>query len=555
MSSYFKQVYRVELQEQAVSVKGWNWGDVHVSNNMLQFDAEGGRAFEVPLNEVSNVSAAHNVRANKHELGLELQQSDTFGDADTLVELKLYVPPKTGPIGKTALDADGNAGADDDAGVAAASGEKSRAQLLTDAIEARANTAGASATPIVTFKEMFVITPRQKCDLAFYSTYFEMSGAQRLFKVLYTHVSRLITLSKPDGKTVIFIVSLDPPILQGHTTYPHLVLHISVDDEVSLPVTLQDEMRVKLGAQLGTEVTGSTVKALGQLFLALTGKKPTTAAKEFKSGTVSHVVETDEKDADGNVVTKRLEVQSSAIRCIYKANVGLLYPLANSFFFVYKPPVYFRHDEIDNVEFATAETQRNFDLIFNMKNGTSMLFSALQRPDFKPLYEFLRSKNIAVKTAEHTDGGSKSKKARIDDDDDDDDDDDGPIDDGDGFNMGSESEDEDFEDKGVTEEVSEEYATPDESVDGDGAPAENAAAAANDDDDDDGGADAAPKEKKKAKKEKKKRADNDDDDDEDSAAKAERKKAKKAKKAAKAAAAAAKAAAGEEEDGGDEDDE
>jgi hypothetical protein len=32
-----------------------------------------------------------------------------------------------------------------------------------------------------------------------------MTAPARSFKVMYTHVTRLLTLSKPDGKTIVFV--------------------------------------------------------------------------------------------------------------------------------------------------------------------------------------------------------------------------------------------------------------------------------------------------------------------------------------------------------------
>jgi len=42
----------------------------------------------------------------------------------------------------------------------------------------------------------------------------------------------------------------------------------------------------------------------------------------------------------------------SAVRCSWKANDGYLYILEKSFFFIRKPPIFIRHADVTNIEFA-----------------------------------------------------------------------------------------------------------------------------------------------------------------------------------------------------------
>ena len=49
-----------------------------------------------------------------------------------------------------------------------------------------------------------------------------------------TTVLRLFLLPHKDGRQMYFIVSLDPPIKQGQTRYPFLVLLFTQEEETSL---------------------------------------------------------------------------------------------------------------------------------------------------------------------------------------------------------------------------------------------------------------------------------------------------------------------------------
>ncbi len=71
---------------------------------------------------------------------------------------------------------------------------------------------------------------------------------------------------------------------------------------------------------------------------------------------------------------------TSSISCSHRAGNGLLYPLERGFIFVHKPPVHIRFDEISCVNFARGSTTgRTFDFDVELKNGTTVSFSNLER--------------------------------------------------------------------------------------------------------------------------------------------------------------------------------
>lgn len=55
LKNFFKFQYHKELCEVDLCVKGWNWGDLAFKGSLMSFNVDSKPAFEVPLNEVSQV--------------------------------------------------------------------------------------------------------------------------------------------------------------------------------------------------------------------------------------------------------------------------------------------------------------------------------------------------------------------------------------------------------------------------------------------------------------------------------------------------------------------
>jgi len=190
---------------------------------------------------------------------------------------------------------------------------------------------------------------------------------------------------KPDGRHQIFVVSLEPPIRQGHTIYPHIVMQISETDEIELkpniPKETENDERMKQLASISTTGTKPLHDLIARSFKILSGKR-ITVPKTFKS-------------REGG----------AAIKCSLKANEGYLFPLERSFFFVHKPTTHIRFEEMSSVDFlrvSNDSTNRTFDLGINLKNGSVIQFKSLQRTEYSPLFNFFtRKKNYDLKLSGH----------------------------------------------------------------------------------------------------------------------------------------------------------
>jgi len=120
---------------------------------------------------------------------------------------------------------------------------------------------------------------------------------------------------------------------------------------------------------------GPIYEIVCRVFKALTSKKVITPAPNYKS-------------SEGY----------SCVSCNYKANNGHLYFLNKSFFFIKKPPVYVRHDEIASVEFkraAAASSSRSFDIIMNHRdNNTQHAFTSIDRSEYNAIFDWFKDHGL-----------------------------------------------------------------------------------------------------------------------------------------------------------------
>ena len=103
----------------------------------------------------------------------------------------------------------------------------------------------------------------------------------------------------------------------------------------------------------------------------------------------------------------------SGIKTSHKANEGHIFFLEKSIFFLYKPIIYCRHEDLKSrlkfnffffnffsVKFSRANTldhgSRFFDFVLYAKNGTSYSFQNIEKNEYDKLVEFLKNKSIKI---------------------------------------------------------------------------------------------------------------------------------------------------------------
>lgn len=361
LKSFLIEAIGKELQIAKQATRGWSWGQMDVTEGgsaSLVFKAGGGTfeahkageledAFDFPLGMVSNVQLP-----NQNEIAIDLHVDDTAGKNDEeLVEVRFYVP------------------------------DTQDAEDVHDRIKERADTSAFAGDSIASFTHMGVMVPRGRFDIDLFPNHIKLRGKTVDFKILYSSITRLFLLPKPDNILVSFVVSLDPPIRQGNTMYAHLVFQFDTEEQVSAKLQISEgELAKKYDGKLKPVEEGYTWRVFSKLVKHLS-KTPLHVPKSFR--------------------TSR---GGSAVRTALGSDEGFLFFLESCCFFVNKPPTYIRYDDIGFVEFRRMELERRFDLYMSLTTGSgrSLVFTNIDRTEFEVIFKFLHDdKNVPVENAEH----------------------------------------------------------------------------------------------------------------------------------------------------------
>ncbi|KAJ0402678.1 hypothetical protein ATCC90586_000832 [Pythium insidiosum] len=362
-----------ELEQEKVAARGGNWGTMRFEGPNLNFRDEDASVLEIPLELVSQCALP-----GKNEVELQFHEDDTVaGDEETLVEMRLYLPPPSAAAG----DGDGADGGADGAG----DGESMSAEAFRDQVLQRANIRHATGKAIVELDESLgtFLTPRGRYGIEIYATFLRMHGKTFDYKIMYSNINRCFLLELPNGNHTAFVISLEEPIRQGKQGYPHLVLQLAKDD-VHIDVQLSADEIKKYNGNIHEHMSGALPQIVATLFKFIIGKKVYTSGK-FKTHSGER-----------------------AVKCAVKAQSGVLFPLEKSFMFIHKPTTFIRYEEIEYVEFqryagqSGSSASRNFDLLVSCKSvggepAREHVFSAIDRREFPELSQFLANKKLRIR--------------------------------------------------------------------------------------------------------------------------------------------------------------
>jgi len=351
LKSFFHDKFTTDIEDSVLSTKGWNWGEAEFSENhsMLSFTVDNERSFEIPLSDVLQATVPPNKKAN--EVSLKFHQDDTTSETtETLVEMKFFFGPEENAV------------------------TKDKAHRFTEEVLQGADTTSASGKGIVSFEQVPTLVPRGRYDVEMFGTFLEMHGKSLDFKIKYSSIVRLFSLQQISRGTVMFVINVEPPVRQGQTTYPFIVMQFEesakITPTVAVPKELENDPRMKLLSGI-SGTSGASHKIIAKVFKTLTDKK-VTVPKSYKGTTGER-----------------------GLKCSLKAQEGYLFPLERSFFFGHKPIIYLRYEEIENIDFVRV-TDLNFDININCTNSTNYQFRYLSREDYVPFVKFLNDKDIAI---------------------------------------------------------------------------------------------------------------------------------------------------------------
>jgi structure-specific recognition protein 1 len=343
-------------------------------------------AFEVPYSEIGNTNLAgrnevavemslpqdaNDTGTNGHLGGARGKGKKAGAGKDQLVEMRFYIPGVT----TTKKETDGEEG-----GSEAGEEEKNAATLFYDTLLEKAEIGETAGDTIATFLDVLHLTPRGRFDIDMYESSFRLRGKTYDYKIQYDAIKKFMVLPKPDDMHCMLCVGLDPPLRQGQTRYPFVVMQFKNDEEVTIDLNLEEgELQAKYQDKLEPHYEEPLHHVVAKIFRGLANKKISSPAKDF--------------------ITHRNQF---GIKCSIKASEGFLYCLEKAFMFVPKPAMYIAYEQTQSVTFsrvggAMAATT-TFDITVAMKNGAgSSQFSNISREDLKTLETFFKLKGLRVK--------------------------------------------------------------------------------------------------------------------------------------------------------------
>jgi len=379
--------YGVSLAKTEAQINGRNWGEVSVNKSAIGFAVDGKDAFEVATKDIAAVSLA-----TKHEVVMEFHLDDVAQQSskDALVEMSFYVPPTSNEWGVETRTEDSNVNEDED--------ERTGAKNLQDAILAVADVAADTGTPIAEFESVSLIAPRGKVAVELHAQFMRLTGAAADFKINYAALQRVFLLPKPNSAQTYAVMHLDPPIRKGQTFYAHIVAQFNQNEELEIEPDADEETRAKFPNLEDGVYEGPSGDVFVRLLKAVGGCKLT------RQGTFTA--------ADGG----------HAVKAANKAEVGHLFPLEKSFFYLPKPSTLLHYADVESVEFErhsgphAAATQRTFDVAVSMRAGATHTFHGIPKSEFQNLVNFLTAKHLKISNVD----ANARADALIDDDDEED---------------------------------------------------------------------------------------------------------------------------------------
>lgn len=476
LTRVFKNWYGHALDTKDHSLRGWNWGKAEFTKGELTFSVQNRPAFEIPYSEIANTNLA-----GRNEIAVELANNDgekangtatkgrkAAAGMDQMVEMRFYIPGTT-----TKKEAEG-----EEAGSDADEEEVQAAQLFYQTLLDKADIGDTAGDTVATFQDVLHLTPRGRFDIDMYLSSFRLRGKTYDYKVQYDAVKKFMVLPKPDDVHFLLTIGLDPPLRQGQTRYPFVVMQFKRDDESTIDLNMSEEMRKEqYDGKLESHYEEPMHQVVTKIFRGLSNKKVSTPAKDFE--------------------THR---QQQAIKCSIKASEGFLYLLEKAFMFVPKPATYISYEQTQSVTFSrvsgAVSALSTFDITVQMKGAGSQQFSNINRDDLKALESFFKLKGLRVKNEIDEDEKLLKQALRAQELSSDEEVVGGAADRG-SADEDEESVDEDFHTESESD-VAEEFDSDHESSgSGSGSDADSGVADGDDDAGDDEDADSPPKKKKK----------------------------------------------------------
>jgi structure-specific recognition protein 1 len=115
-----------------------------------------------------------------------------------------------------------------------------------------------------------------------YEASFRLRGKTYDYKIQYDAIKKFMVLPKPDDMHCMLCIGLDPPLRQGQTRYPFVVMQFKKDEEVTIDLNLEEaELQSKYKDKLDPHYEEPLHHVVAKIFRGLANKKISSPAKDF----------------------------------------------------------------------------------------------------------------------------------------------------------------------------------------------------------------------------------------------------------------------------------
>eukprot|EP01053_Blabericola_migrator_P004200 Blabericola_migrator_1__4199@NODE_228_length_11100_cov_168_633645_g194_i0_p3_GENE_NODE_228_length_11100_cov_168_633645_g194_i0NODE_228_length_11100_cov_168_633645_g194_i0_p3_ORF_typecomplete_len475_score120_06Rtt106/PF08512_12/0_037Rtt106/PF08512_12/4_8e21POB3_N/PF17292_2/1e18POB3_N/PF17292_2/1_3e04POB3_N/PF17292_2/4_5e02SSrecog/PF03531_14/4_4e18SSrecog/PF03531_14/1_4e03SSrecog/PF03531_14/1_4e04RNA_pol_3_Rpc31/PF11705_8/13_NODE_228_length_11100_cov_168_633645_g194_i052686692 len=349
LSNYIKKHWKQVITTTRPATKGWHWGQYEVSAKRLCFKVDGKRSFEVPFDQLANVTTS------KAELALEFEGPPTKDpNVDQIMEIRFVVPqPEEGDAGDLAE------------------------AMKTEILDA-SGLASAATDAIVTFDYKQCSMPPGRFDVQVFQSLLKLHGKSLDFTVHYDNVQTIFLLPSSAGTYSNLLLQLTNPLRKGQTKYPAVIVQLDDKKEIDVQLNATPEEVSDWTAkvpEIKQNMTAIECEVAGYLLRALT-KKTLIGPSEFRGST-----------------------EYPCFRCSQKTSNGFFYPLQRLFVFIPKPVIIVRFEDIVSVDFGRTQGSqtRLFEFQLSLKSGGEVEFSSVDRQELQPFRDFLAAKGLKTR--------------------------------------------------------------------------------------------------------------------------------------------------------------
>jgi len=294
-----------EFNEREVTLSGGNFGKFKIKSTELQFRSDADEIIAcTSYNSFSDV-----VLQGKREVGVLFKYNPMSRDEEVMTEMRMVIPDNEDEGGREEV------------------GEA--AHQFMNILRHKAKLTVDESSVIAEFSEIQFRTPRGKARVRFYKNHVNIY-LKASSNIKYEQIVKLFLFQQPNLNHALVVV-LDEPFRQGGTEYRYLVMEFQHESQCEVELNIDDDeigQYALKGKQLIQKtMMGTTHNVVSKILLALAKVKIYTS-RNFKS-----------------------HEGTSSVSCSFKGNEGMLFPLERSFFFIHKPTLYIKHNEIRNVLF------------------------------------------------------------------------------------------------------------------------------------------------------------------------------------------------------------